>query len=220
MQFLETQHPDENILLKIDLNYFMGLFDTAVSLNKTEMLFDKLPTQHAIDVCQNLLKLLRNIEHLQFIVNYLLKVSKEDLVDLKNIKISLKILSCVSSYDQDQYWCLMHKPLSILEVYVMNTKLDKLGQILEVIKPELSSGEYNENDISIEKIDEILRHYAEKSLDFRIITQPNPRLLRTPESKLLQSIDTLNIGSERSVFEMPQKIPEKSEWVQNNEVQL
>lgn len=220
MQFLKTQNPDENILVKIDLNYFMGLFDTAVSLNKTEVLLDKLPLQHAIDVCQNLLKLLRNIEHLQFIVNYLLKVSKEDLVDLRNIKISLKILSSVPSYDQDQLWCLMHKPLSILEVFIMNTKLDKLGQILEAMKPELTSGEYDENIISVEKIDEILRHYAEKSLDFRVITQPNPRLLGTPESKLLQSLDTLNIGSGRSTFEMPQKIPEKSEWVQNNEVEV
>lgn len=217
MRFLE-QCDITDYLQRIDLNYFMSLFDANIPLQKIEKLFEKLPQSHVTDICQNLIKLLRKPEHLQFITDYLLKITIEDATELRNIKISLKILSQVSQQDQDQLWCLINEPISILEVFLMNTKLDKLGQLIETIKPDLINTEYDENVVSMEKIDEILRLYAEKSLDFRVITHPNPRLFRTPESKLMQSLDSLNIISERRDFLMPFTVPDKLEWIENDEV--
>lgn len=217
IEFIEI-HKIEDNLQRIDLNYFLCLFDANVPLPKIEKLFAKLPSSHVTEVCQDLLKLLRKLEYLQFITNHLLKITNEDEVELRNINISLKILSHVPICEQDQLWCLIYEPISILEVFLMNTKLDKLGQIVEAIKPDLTHSEYDENVISTDKIDEILRHYAEKSLDFRVITQPNPRLLSTPENKLMQSLDSLNIGPEKRDFLMPDTVPDKLEWIENSEV--
>lgn len=99
----------------------------------------------------------------------------------------------------------------------MNTKLDKLAAILEVLN--VPNQDYSREIISVEKIDELLRRYAEKSLDFRVITHPNPRLLKTPEpTKLLQSFDSLSLASDKKQFVVPEVVPTKEEWVQNDEV--
>lgn len=217
MLFIDIHNIDE-YLQRIDLNYIMSLFDANLPLKKITKLFDKLPTSQVIEICQNLIKLLRKLEYLQFVTDVLLKISKEDVEELLNIKICLKILSQISQQDQDHLWCLICEPLSIIEVFLMNTKLDKLGQIIEYIKPDLINNEYDDNVISIEKIDEVLRRYAEKSLDFRVITQPNPKF-PTPESKLMQSLDSLIISNKKD-FVMPDSVPNKLEWIENNEVRL
>lgn len=209
-------HSIEEFLQRIDLNYFMTLFDANLPLKKIAKLFNKLPSGQVIDICQNLIKLLRKLEYLQFITDILLKISKEDVVELRNIKICLKILSQISQQDQDHLWCLIYEPLSIIEVFLMNTRLDRLGQIIEHIRSDLMNNEYDDNVLSIEKIDELLRKYAEKSLDFRVITQPNTKYL-TPENKLMQSLDSLIITG-RKDFIMPESVPNKSEWIENNEV--
>ncbi|KAL3287111.1 hypothetical protein HHI36_001592 [Cryptolaemus montrouzieri] len=97
---------------------------------------------------------------------------------------------------------------------LMNTKFDKLATVLEVCKKELSQSDFKEV-ISIEKIDEILRAYAEKSLDFRVVTQPFPRVLRSPELKFIESLDSVN--SEKKSFIMPEEIPTKDQWIPNSE---
>ncbi|KAJ8973553.1 hypothetical protein NQ317_018398 [Molorchus minor] len=154
------------------------------------------------------------IEHLQFVVDYLLNNVKDD--SLLNIQMSLKILSVFPQNEQEQLLCLISQPINIIETLVMNTKLDKLSKILNIVKSDLSSTELNK-DSSIERIDQVLRTYAEKSLDFRVITQPNPRLLRTPECKLMESIDSLTFSADKG-FIMPDEVPTKDEWVSNNEV--
>ncbi|KAJ8925266.1 hypothetical protein NQ315_009094 [Exocentrus adspersus] len=216
LEFIRLYKPNEDLLVKIDENYFTTIFGTCDCYTPIKTLLDNLPYNHSLKICYNLLKVLRDLDHLQFVVNYLLNNVNYDL--LKNIQISLKMLSGFAQIEQEQMLCLIQDPLSIIEVLVMNTKLDKLSTVLDIIKSEVTFIEFTENKQFIEDIDEVLRRYAEKSLDFRVITQPNPRLLRSPEYKLMQSIDSLSLCSENRGFVMPDEVPTKEEWVPNNEV--
>lgn len=128
------------------------------------------------------------------------------------------MLSAFTQVEQEQLLCVIYEPLNIIEILIMNVKLDKLSTVLDIVRSELQHSEFSENQLCTEKIDEMLRNYAEKSLDFRVITQPNPRLLRTPECKLMQSIDSLSLCAENRGFVMPEVVPLKDEWVPNNEV--
>ncbi|KRT81270.1 hypothetical protein AMK59_5262, partial [Oryctes borbonicus] len=96
-----------------------------------------------------------------------------------------------------------------------NTKLEKLGQILEGIQTYIKIIEDDESVISVEKIDELLRTYAEKSVDFKIIMRTSSNS-QTSESKIMQSIDSLCL--EEKVFDMPEKVPTKEEWISDDNV--
>lgn len=216
LDFIDLQTPSEALLEKINEHYLIRIFDNITVFDSVKLLLDTLPFNHSMRICYNLIKLLRQLEHLQFVVDYLLNNVNND--SLKNVEISLKMLSVFAQNEQDQLLCLLYEPVSIIEILIMNTKIDKLASVLNILKSEISQTEFNEEVISVEKIDEVLRIYAEKSLDFRIITQPNPRLLRTPEHKLMQSLDSLNFGSDSKNFVMPDEVPMKDDWVSNNEV--
>ncbi|KAJ8962783.1 hypothetical protein NQ318_001182 [Aromia moschata] len=194
LDFIVLHKPVEELLLKVNQNYLTKLFSvsTPSEKNKNSVRFPTLQTR----------------------LDYLLTNVKDD--ELRNIELSLQMLSAFSQTEQEQLLCLIHDPINIIEMLVMNTKLDKLSTVLNILKPQLSTTEINEDILSIEKIDEVLRNYAEKSLDFRVITQPSPRLLRTPECKLMQSIDSL--VSDSRGFVMPDGVPTKDQWVANNEV--
>lgn len=207
--------PSDEILCNINSSYLTKIMDLNIPLDRIKKLLDYLPFEHAIDMCHNLLTILRNLEYLQFIADYLNNNVSDDLF-LKNIQVSLKMLSVFTTIEQDQLFCLINEPLNILEVLLMNTKLDKLAAILELLN---TSNNPDFGDvISTEKIDELLRKYAEKSLDFRVITHPNPHLLKTPETKLLQSLDSLSLMSDKRQFLVPETVPTKEEWIQNDEV--
>lgn len=198
----------------MDAMYLAGVLELNEPFTKIKEVLNMLPTSIAADVCYNLLKLLKNITHHQNVVAYLLKISDSESEILKNVQISLKILSNFPQEEQDQIWCLITSPLSILEVLVMNTKLDRLGVVLEAIKADLKNNENEENVISTHNVDEMLRSYAEKSLDFRVVLHST----FTSEGKLLQSFDSATIHPERNKFVMPAKVPDKEEWISNHEV--
>lgn len=158
------------------------------------------------------------MKHLQFILDYLLQITEEETDLLKNIKMSLKILSLFNQQFQDQMWCLITAPLEILEVLVMNMKLDKLEEALGLIGSDLRRDGFEEKILGRKEIDDMLRVYAEKSLDFRVIVNPSPKLLIPTESKLMESLDSFSLASMSRRFVMPAQVPSKSEWVSNNEV--
>lgn len=146
----------------------------------------------------------------------MLEITNEETELLKNIRISLKILSVFPQQHQDQLWCLITEPLSIIEMLVMNTKLDKLSQVLELIQVDLKNSENDENVLRRENIDNLLRNYAEKSLDFRVAIQTGQRM-QTPEAAA-ESLDSINFISDRKRFVMPSEVPDRGEWIANNEV--
>lgn len=102
----------------------------------------------------------------------------------------------------------------------MNVRLEKLYLILESIKPMLNDAIERKIpvDVTIESVDELLRNYAKKSLDFRGI-QPSAEM-KNLELKLMQSLDTVSVDSERKNFVIPDKVPDKNNWVQNEQVFL
>lgn len=212
MQFIEVFKLSESILLNVSAAYLFSVFEAEAPLSNITELLQMLPKDHAVGVCYNLLKMLKKLDHLQFTIDYLLEITNEETELLKNIRISLKILSVFPQQYQDQLWCLITEPLSIIEILVMNTKLDKLSQVLELIEVDLKNSENDETVLRRENIDVLLRNYAEKSLDFRVALQTGQRM-QTPESKLLESLDSISFISDRKKFVMPTEVPDRSEWV-------
>ncbi|CAH0552131.1 unnamed protein product [Brassicogethes aeneus] len=216
LNYIEMHNPPSETLVEIRESYFMMMFELNKDFSYIKQLLDALPYQHSLNICRNLLKLLRKLPQLQFVTEYLL--SNENEESLRYVEISLKLLEVFTTTEQEQLLCLLYEPLNIVEILIMNTKLDKLSVVLEILEREIPHNVLDEDKLSREKVDQLLRKYAEKSLDFRVITQPNPRLLRTPEIKLMQSLDSLNFGSDGRSFQMPEKVPDKQDWVQNHEV--
>lgn len=199
-------------------SYLLEVFERLEKFDSIGQLLDNLPFQHAITVCYNLIEKLRRISHLEYVVCYLVSNITND-EHLKKIQISLRILKEFATSEQEQLLGLITDPLSILEVLLMNMKFDRLSLAINVLRSEILHYEFSDESISNERIDLLLRTYADKSLDFRIITNPNPRLLKTPECKLMQSLDTLSLITDlNSVFIMPDEVPTKDNWVLNNEV--
>ncbi|XP_017768191.1 PREDICTED: zinc finger FYVE domain-containing protein 26 homolog isoform X1 [Nicrophorus vespilloides] len=200
----------------INLSYIQLMFSFKEPLDEIESLLSLLRRDSSVEICQYLLKTVKNLDHLQFIINYLLK-RLPDASNIRDIQISLEILRCLNPNEQEQMRCLIGEPLNIIETLVMNTKLDKLGQVMEALQDKLKFCELADNQISIETIDDLLRKYAEKSLEFRVILQPHPKLLKSCDSKLMQSLDSM-YWPDRKPFVMPDDVPDKSDWMPNNEV--
>ncbi|KAG5879116.1 hypothetical protein JTB14_031663 [Gonioctena quinquepunctata] len=216
LDFISLHSPNEQLLQKIDEYYFLNIFDCSDTFEQIKLLLDTLPFKYSMKVCYNLLKLLGQLKNLKFVTEYLLSNGGDE--SLKNVELSLKMLGTFTQTEQYQMLCLIYDPVGIIEILIMNMRLDKLATVLAILKSEIPRTEFGEERICLEKIDGVLRSYAEKSLDFRVITQPNPRLLRTPECKLLQSIDSLYLGMDHKGFVMPENVPSKADWYPNNEV--
>ncbi|CAH1984730.1 unnamed protein product [Acanthoscelides obtectus] len=216
LDLIKLYRINDNLLVYINYNYFLKIFDTAESLEAIKLLLDNLPYEHSVGICYNLLRKLKQLDHLQFVVQYLMH--NVDDSNLRSVELSLKMLTVFTQNELEQLLCLIYNPLSIIEILIMNTKLDKLSAVLNVVKPQVPYAEAKDNRLSIEAIDELLRRYAEKSLDFDVITNPNPRLLRTPEHKLMQSLDSINLDYDCNGFTMPEEVPSKEDWIPNSEV--
>lgn len=208
----------DNLEEYIDAAFLAEFMQLDNPFTKIEKVLNTLPTPVATDICYNLLKQLKSIPQHQNVVEYLLKITDSENDILKNVQISLKIFSSLPHEELDQFWCLITSPLNILEVLVMNTKLDKLGVALESIREDLKKHENDDSVISVHDVDEMLRDYAEKSLDFRVVLLPNQQAAKNSDMKLLESFDSANVGSEPKKFVMPSKVPSKEDWVSNSEV--
>lgn len=216
LHFIEIHDPAENLLKTIETQYFVALFDSNVPLTTIRDLLLHLPLQHSVSICHSLIRVMKKLDDLQFLAEFLITIQNDDTA-VNNIKTFIKILSCFSPAEQEHLWCLIDAPVNIIEILLMNTKLEKLGQVLEKIKPNVQNCEYDELQISSDRIDELLRTYAERSLEFRVTPPGNPS--RSPEqTKLLLSLDSINLVSGRNSFVMPENVPSKEQWIENNEV--
>ncbi|KAF5289881.1 hypothetical protein FQR65_LT02015 [Abscondita terminalis] len=216
LKYIHIFQVEPEMLETIDENYFVTLFESSVNYAKIEELLKHLPNLHLTEICCNLLTMLKKLEHLNFIVDFITNSNlvEENNSTLKNIKITLQMMSCFTITEQEHLWCLVSDPSAILEILIMNTKLEKLGEVLEKIRPCIENCEFDESRLSIEKIDDILRCYAEKSLEFRVVLNLESRGVKSPESsKLMQSLDSVNFITNTKYFVIPETVPQKSEWV-------
>ncbi|XP_066249376.1 zinc finger FYVE domain-containing protein 26 homolog [Euwallacea similis] len=220
IDFIQLHDVSTTLIASIDEAILELAFDVAFDTTSIAQLLSLLPENQAIRLCANLVKVLKDIQQLQFITEYLKEHSYE-IEDLPQISLSLGILSVFNHSDFDQQLLfLIRDPLSIIEVLIMNTMLDKLGLAWPIIKSSIQrcNEECEENLLTVDMVDGLLRTYAEKSLDFRVIAQPEPRLLRTPEHKLLQSLDSIQLDPDNKGFLMPEEVPKRCEWTKNCDV--
>ncbi|KAL1501989.1 hypothetical protein ABEB36_007205 [Hypothenemus hampei] len=217
LEFLEYHEVSERMLLYINEEFVEMAFNMDINILHVEKILEKLTIERRISVCHGLLNTLNTITHLQFVTNYVLKFSSDEI--LSNIALSLKILSIGSESEiEHQFLVLLKDPLSIIEIMIMNLELDKLSSVLDIAKCEIEEKNMQLH-ISVAKVDALLRRYAEKSLDFRVVlAQPQSRLLKTPELKLLESLDTIQPDTELQEFIPPEIVPSKDQWVNNSEV--
>lgn len=190
---------EELTLQKFTEQYLLKFLDNATPYEKITDILDNLSPKQSSNICYNLLKQMKKLQDMEYIVTYLLNTSQDE--KLKRTRISLKMLSGFPLNEQEAFLCLLPEPVDIIEVLIMNSKFDKLLNVLNILKSECLHTEFTDERLSVEHIDEVLRTYAEKSLDFRVITNPNPRLIRIPK-----------------IFIMPEEVPIKEEWIPNNEV--
>ncbi|XP_066157894.1 zinc finger FYVE domain-containing protein 26 homolog isoform X2 [Euwallacea fornicatus] len=220
IDFIQLHDVNTSLIASIDETILEMAFDMAFDNTSIARLLSLLPEDQAIRLCENLVNVLKDIQQLQFIIEYL-KENSYEIEDLPQISLSLGILSVFNHSDFDQQLLLLLRdPLSIIEVLIMNTMLDKLGLAWPIIKSSIQkcNEESEENLLTVDMVDGLLRRYAEKSLDFRVIAQPEPRLLRTPEHKLLQSLDSIQLDPDNKGFLMPEEVPARCEWISNSDV--
>nr|XP_022905639.1 zinc finger FYVE domain-containing protein 26 homolog [Onthophagus taurus] len=212
MNYFYLHPPHEDLLLNITEQHLLNYFN-KYSFYNIRQLLDILPKRHCINISIKLFSLLKNLINLNFIVNYLLGINEFD-VSLKNIQISSRILQKFTPEEVEQSWSLIDQPLSILEMLLMNTRLEKFGEVYINIQHDIENTEFDESVMSVEKIDELLREYAEKSLDFKVVGRTPPS--GSTESKLMLSIDSNCLEPKK--FLVPDKVPEKSNWIPDNEI--
>ncbi|XP_018333319.1 zinc finger FYVE domain-containing protein 26 homolog isoform X2 [Agrilus planipennis] len=215
LKFLKIYKPQEEVLVILTENYFSKLFIYETDFKKIKEIFEMFPPKYAKNLFIKLLDYVRKLEHLEFLMSHLSNIDDSSEM-IKNINISLKILSCFDESEREQFWCLIRDPLCMIEILIMNTMLEKLGQVIRAIQQSVNECS-PEDKISWKRIDELLRIYAEKSLDFRVVIQSKSPATFS-ENKLMESMDSSQFGTNKRDFLMPDDVPSKSEWVKNEEV--
>lgn len=183
----------------------------------------------ALQLDSNVLLKLRNRQLLQYIVNFLFENAKHDNYIYKNYQITLNIFDVIDVKEADTLWELIDVPLLIIEQYILNSKFETLAKILRAIRSNIKSNEcqicskastvieahtytinYKSHATSIQCVDQILRTYAAKSLDFRIATGSVFK-----ESSTSNRSSSLNSFCE--TFVMPRDVPDKAHWIKDVE---
>lgn len=185
---------------------------TNVNLKDVKQLLDILPFDHRINLLKTLLQQVKQLTIINFLLDYLIALLPETSPDYTQVKLSLKIMSCFNSSEHENMWPLINNPILIIEQLLMNTRLEKLKQVLSLLTND--EGEF------VKSVDKLICVYGEKSLAFRGI-QPNIQK-KSMEFKLLQSLDTLSDDTNESKknlnFIMPENVPTKEEWIKNEMV--
>jgi zinc finger FYVE domain-containing protein 26 len=142
-------------------------------------------------------------------------LSSKQLDEYQNLSIGIQMMAVLPYLEQVQHWDLIGQPHLIVEQFIMNTRLEMLEKMVSEVRPLLAQLPAT-SPMSLTSIDSMLRHYASKALDFRVVQCLAPCRTYPTEEKLLVS---LSLGSTHSEeFIMPAVVPPKSEWVPNDEV--
>jgi hypothetical protein len=181
---------------------------------------ESLPVQQSIAICDELIEQLKSVVCLKFITTFLLNscssnLASKQLDEYRNLSIGIQMLAVLPHAEQTEHWDLIAKPRLIVEQFIMNTRFEVLEKMISEVHPLLAQLPAVSR-MSLTSIDSILRHYAGKALDFRVVQRSAPCQVVPGDEKLLVS---LSLGSTHSEeFLMPALVPSKDEWVQNDEV--
>jgi len=183
-------------------------------------LLESLPVQQSVAICNELIEQLKSVVCLKFITTFLLSscssnLSSKQLDEYRNLSIGIQMLAVLPHVEQTEHWDLIGKPHLIVEEFIMNTRFEVLEKMISEVHPlltQLSAA----SSMSLTSIDSILRHYASKALDFRVVQRSALCQVVPGAEKLLVSLSLGSTPSEE--FVMPALVPSKDEWVPNDEV--
>ncbi|XP_021918501.1 uncharacterized protein LOC110829239 isoform X4 [Zootermopsis nevadensis] len=209
-----AQHLVDFKFLLLFLEHDSSDFSSATKL------LESLPIHQTVAICNELIQQLRSVLCLKFITTFIVNscssyLSSEQLDDYQNLSIGIQMMAVIPYVDQVHHWDLIWKPHLIVEQFIMNTRLEMLEKMISEVCPLLARLPAT-SPVSLSSIDTMLRHYASKALDFRVVRNPAPCQSFPYEEKLLVS---LSLGSTHSKeFLMPAVVPSKNEWVPNDEI--
>jgi hypothetical protein len=183
-------------------------------------LLESLPVQQSIAICDELIEQLKSVVCLKFITTFLLNscssnLSSKQLDEYRNLSIGIQMLAVLPHAEQTEHWDLRGNPQLIVEQFIMNTRFEVLEKMISEVHPLLTQLP-DVSPMSLTSIDSILRHYASKALDFRVVQRSAPCRGVPGDEKLLVSLSVVSTHSEE--FLMPALVPSKDEWVPNDEV--
>jgi hypothetical protein len=183
-------------------------------------LLESLPVQQSVAICNELIEQLKSVVCLKFITTFLLNscssiLSSKQLDEYRHLSIGIQMLAVLPHLEQAEHWDLIGKPHLIVEQFIMNTRFEVLEKMISEVNP-LSTQLPAMSPMSLTSIDSILRHYASKALDFRVVQRSALCRVLPGDEKLLVSLSFGSTHSEE--FVIPALVPSKDEWVPNDEV--
>ncbi|XP_077301131.1 zinc finger FYVE-type containing 26 spastizin [Arctopsyche grandis] len=196
-----------------------------MTINLNTLLLE-LPSNDSINICKENLFKMRDLETMTVVVKFLLQYAPNPS-QFHSTWVGIQCLLAMDPGDRPLFWDLVHKPLLIVEQYLMNAKFEKLTRLLSKIKTYIKPDPIGDNlyynmylintiPISINAIDALLKLYASKALDLK---SSKTKSNTSPASKeeMLQSIDSINLVGNPIAFVMPEAIPSREDWVPNNQ---
>ncbi|XP_038114436.1 zinc finger FYVE domain-containing protein 26 homolog [Culex quinquefasciatus] len=156
-------------------------------------------------------------------------------------RISLEIFAHLPVGSSERLWHLISRPLLIVEQFLMNSKLELLTAVMSSMRPLLVAGtvcqicfeqreyirdlrrrisgsinldsSHDDQFITNECVDSLLRIYAGKALDYRVSNDS----ATSGESMHDQSTDLSSLDSLCGAFVMPKEAPTKDGWVRDED---
>lgn len=203
-------------------------------------LIESLPSEEVACVYSRLLPI-RCFSKLKYILEYLIS-NAMDVSVYQKYRISLIIFQLSPANDVSCMWPMFDKPLLIIEQYLMNSRFETLALILATIKSlivdeqckfcsgqrentncdineyvifhsDITVGKSN-NCISVDCIDTLLRIYASKALDFRIV-ESKSSTADMPLSLINET--TVSLDSLCGVFITPREAVVRANWIRDDE---
>lgn len=206
-------------------------------------LIESLPTEEVVCVYSRLLSV-RCISKLKYILEFLI-FNAMDVSVYQKYRISLLIFQLLPANDLAGMWSMFDKPLLIIEQYLMNSRFEILARIIATIQSlivderckfcseerDITTSDSNEfvlfhndcthvaekskNCISVVCIDTLLRIYASKALDFRIVESQSSNA-DMPQS-LTSDQTMMSLDSLCGTFIMPREAPVRANWIRDDE---
>lgn len=136
-------HPLSDVTDSVQVRNIYDSFSIFVSTNEneevTKVLFDAIESmsgEKVVELYEILLMGIKNLQALKYVVEYLYNTSKRR-EKFQKYQITIKMLECLTEHERQNLWHLMTRPLLIVEQFLMNSRFEVLGKMLNAIKPML-----------------------------------------------------------------------------------
>lgn len=136
-------HPLNEVNEVAQVRNIYDSFSIFVSTNDnedvTKVLFDAIESMardKILELYEILLMGIKNLQALKYVVDYLYKTGKRK-EKFQKYQVTIKMLECLGEHERQNLWHLMTRPLLIVEQFLMNSRFEILGKMLNAIKPML-----------------------------------------------------------------------------------